>query len=120
MIRAPALIPPVIVADRFLSRLIGWIGRREAPLELLLIPHCRSVHTCFMRFPIDLIFISADRRVVRLVRGLRPWRMVTCVSARAVIEAPFGWIDDAGLVCGDGVDTLVRPGWAVTAKELTG
>lgn len=40
----------------------------------LLIDRCRSVHTCFMRYPIDVVYIGAGDIVVKVVEGLKPWR----------------------------------------------
>jgi uncharacterized membrane protein (UPF0127 family) len=105
------------VAGGFLARLIGWMGLRSAPASLLLIPGCRAVHTCFMRFPIDLIFIDADARVVGLVRGLKPWRLAACRVASSVLEAPVGWIDRSGLACGDRISNIDPFGRALEDKE---
>jgi uncharacterized membrane protein (UPF0127 family) len=53
----------------------------------LLIPRCRSVHTVGMRFPLDLTWLDARARVVRVDRAVRPWRIVTCKEAAAVVES---------------------------------
>ncbi len=79
------------------ARLRGLLGRRP-PRPLLLAP-AASVHTCFMRRPIDVVFLDAELRVVRVVRGLRPWRLAAAVGARAVLELPEG--EAAGLDAGD-------------------
>ena len=83
------------VAEGFASRLRGLMWKRDLPRgEALLIPRCAAVHTCFMRFPLDLVFLDAEDRPVRTVRGVRPWRL--CVrggpGARSVVEARAGWI----------------------------
>ena len=116
--RCPDLDHPVVVAESFLMRLRGWMGLACVPAHLLLIPGCRAVHSCFMRFAIDLIFINADRQIVSLVRGLRPWRFAACGSACAVIEAPAGWIDRRSLRCGDRLHELDLPAWANPQKDL--
>ena len=64
------------------------LGRREAA-PLLLVP-ARSVHTCGMRFAIDAVFLDADLRVVKVVRGLRPWRLASARRARVVLETEAG------------------------------
>jgi uncharacterized protein len=64
-------------AGTFLKRCMGLLGR-AAPgrgCGLLLAP-CRAVHTCFMRFSLDLFFFSRDYHVVRAVRNVGPWRFV--------------------------------------------
>ena len=70
------------------ARLRGLIARREAT-PLLLAP-ARSVHTCGMRFPIDVVFLDEDLRVLRVVHGLRPWRFASARKARAVLELEEG------------------------------
>jgi uncharacterized protein len=56
----------------------------------LLIRRCRSVHTFGMRFPLDVVFVDRDWRVVRLVRDVGPRRFVSCRDAAAVIEVAAG------------------------------
>lgn len=79
------------------SRLRGLIGRVEP--EPLLIAPARSVHTCGMRFAIDVVFLDDRLRVVRVVPGLRPWRLASARRACAVLELPAGTA--AGLRPGD-------------------
>ena len=63
------------VARTFLQRAVGLIGRRSLPPgEGLLILRCNAIHTFFMRFPIDATFLDAHDDVVRVVRGIGPWR----------------------------------------------
>ena len=63
------------VARTFLERAKGLIGRRGLePGCGLLIPRCNCIHTLFMRFPIDAVFLDRRDRVVRTIRGVRPWR----------------------------------------------
>src|SRR3954452_3426009 len=75
------------VARGFRARLLGLAFRRSAP-EALLISRCRSVHTCGMRFAIDVVFLDGEGRVLRVAERVRPWRVVSCRGARAVIEIP--------------------------------
>jgi tetratricopeptide (TPR) repeat protein len=55
------------------------------------------VHTCFMRFPIDLLFIDRNGLVLKIVSGLQPWRFASCPGAFAVLEARSGFADAHGL-----------------------
>ena len=79
----------VPVACGPLSRLLGLahLDRARAGTGLLL-PRCRSVHTFGMRFPLDLYWLDGGGEVVRVDRGVPPWRISRCGRARAVIEMP--------------------------------
>ena len=64
------------VADGFFSRARGLIARhRLAPPEGLLLRPCTSVHTAFMHYPIDVVYLDAEGSIVKVVHGLRPWRV---------------------------------------------
>jgi hypothetical protein len=70
-----------------LARLLGLAGLRVLPPHAgLLLPRTRSVHTCGMRFALDLVWLDRDGRVVRVDRAVPPWRMRGCRAARAVVE----------------------------------
>ena len=72
-----------------LARLRGLLGRPPDTPPLLLAP-ARSVHTCGMRRPIDVVFLDADLRVVKVVTHLMPWRAARAARATAVLELPAG------------------------------
>ena len=81
------------VAKTFLQRLRGLIGRKGLPPgEGMLILRCNAIHTCFMRFAIDATFLDADDKVVKVVRGIRPWRLFVWggLRARKVLETASG------------------------------
>ena len=62
------------IAGSFLARVRGLIGRKSlAPGTGLLIPHCNAIHTFFMKFPIDAVFIDRNGQVVKTVRNICPW-----------------------------------------------
>ena len=89
------LIPELLVADTFWKRSIGLMGRRSLnPRQGLLLRPCGSIHTCFMRFPIDVIFLDASGRVIRIGRNVAPWRFVWGGwKAHSVIEIQSGWLN---------------------------
>ena len=90
------------VADRPFSRLRGLMGRRGlAPGEGLLLKPTPSFHTCFMRFPIDAVFLDGTLRVVQISGELHPWRAASRRGARAVLELPAGQSARRGLAVGD-------------------
>jgi len=77
------------VARTFAERARGLIGTRGlAPGEGLLIERCNAIHTFFMSFPIDATFLDGENRVVKTVRGIRPWRLLVWGGwrARKVLE----------------------------------
>jgi uncharacterized membrane protein (UPF0127 family) len=57
------------------------------------LPRCRSVHTFAMRFPLDLVWLGAEGRAVRVDRSVPPRRLKSCLRARAVVETPAGGAD---------------------------
>ncbi|HDH28193.1 MAG TPA: DUF192 domain-containing protein [Euryarchaeota archaeon] len=95
------------VADTFFSRFRGLMLKPGLALdEGLLIeysPHLgsKSVHGFFMRFPLDLVFIDSDKRVVEIAL-LRPWRIYNPrVDCRWVLELNAGFAERHGLKVGD-------------------
>jgi uncharacterized membrane protein (UPF0127 family) len=91
------------VADNMWTRLKGLIGSRplEAGEGLLIVP-CQSVHTHFMRFPIDVVYVDAADQVVGLHHSLPPWRFGRFHRrARFVIELPAGTVEATGTEVGD-------------------
>jgi uncharacterized membrane protein (UPF0127 family) len=89
------------VADRPFSRLRGLIGRRGlVPGEGLLLKPTPSIHTWFMRFPIDAVFLDADLRVLGVSPELPPWRFAGRRRTRAVLELPGGEARRLGLEAG--------------------
>lgn len=79
-------------ARTFGARLLGLMGRNGLePNAALLLEPCPQVHTCFMRFNIDVIFLDANNCVVAVVENLKPWRMSRFyASARRTLELPGG------------------------------
>ena len=86
------------------SRRRGLLGRDdfEAGRALVLAP-CSGVHTWFMRFPIDVVFVARDGRVLKIVERLRAWRMAASLQAFATIELPAGTLQKSDLALGDRV-----------------
>ena len=76
------------MARTFRRRLVGLALRRHPPAHGLLLPRTRSVHTFGMRFALDLLWLDAAGRVVRIDRAVPPGRVRGCRRARAVVEVP--------------------------------
>jgi len=73
------------------ARALGLAGLAAAPPGAALhIPRCRSVHTFGMRFALDLIWLAADGRPVRVDRAVPPRRLRACRRARSVVEVAAG------------------------------
>ena len=69
----------------------GLLGRRDLPQgEGILLRPAGSIHTFFMRFSIDAVFLNADGVVLSIATGVRPWRVAVCKRARSVLELAAG------------------------------
>jgi hypothetical protein len=92
----------LFVAGRFWSRMVGLLGKNQLPAgEGLLIKPCNAVHMMFMRFPIDLLFLSPDYTVLKTVEKLKPWRFAACRPARMAVELAAGTVARTGTEAGD-------------------
>ena len=97
----PAGTLRIRVADRFLSRALGLlVGAPLEPGEGLLIAPCSSIHTLCMRYPIDVLFVDGQARVLRVCAEVRPGRMRFALGARGVLELRGGSAARHGLVPG--------------------
>ena len=83
--------------------MIGLIGRKEiSASEALLIPHCQSIHMVFMRFSIDVLFVSKENRVVGIVKNIRPFFLSPIFwESSYAIELPAGKIVETKTSLGD-------------------
>ena len=91
-----------VVADTPISRMRGLLGRSDlSPGEGLLLRPASAIHTWFMRFPIDAVFLDRDWRVVGISGDVRPWRARSRRGAKAVLELPAGESARRGLGVGD-------------------
>ena len=90
------------IPESAFGRARGLLGRDGLdPGAGMLIDRAGSVHMFFMRFPIDVVFLDRDWRVVGLRHGLRPWRMAAARRAVAALELPAGTAAAAGIEAGD-------------------
>ena len=92
----------LLVAARPLRRMRGLLGRSSLPAgEGILLRPAGSVHTFFMRFPIDVVFLDREQRVVGIEPGLAPWRTSRRRGAKAVVELAAGEAARRGLQVGE-------------------
>jgi hypothetical protein len=89
-------------AERSLDRMRGLLGR--PPLvagQALVIDPCSSVHTIGMGYALDVVFVDAGEKILKLCRRVVPLRMAFCWGARATLEMAPGEIDRLKLAVGD-------------------
>lgn len=95
----------VEVAGSGPTRRKGLLGRDglSAGEGLWIVP-CESVHTFFMKFPIDLVYLDRNNRVRKVRHAVGAWRISACFTAHSVIELPAGTVRESGTVKGDVVE----------------
>lgn len=90
------------LADSVPARLRGLLGRSSLePGEGVLLRPAGSIHTAFMRFPIDAVFLDRGMHVLDVAPALRPWRAAGRRGARAVLELAAGECARRGIGRGD-------------------
>jgi uncharacterized protein len=99
----PELAPSLLIhrAHSFTQRLFGLLAR--SPLqshEALFIAPCNSVHTVLMTYAIDVAFVDREGQVLKLVRGLKPYRAAACWGAHGVVEFAAGSAESWGVAVG--------------------
>jgi uncharacterized protein len=108
--RHGSLVCKCEVADTPWRRLRGLLGRPGLePGHGLLIRPGWSVHTAFMRFPIDVVFLDRQLVVLRIVPGLEPWRSASRWGAKSVLELPAGTCATVGVAAGDRLEHRSQP-----------
>ncbi len=76
----------VIEAKTFIQRGIGLLGRSSFPDDSTLwIKPCNNIHTCFMKFEMDAIFVDRELRVVRVIHNMKPYRFILYVPKAASV-----------------------------------
>jgi uncharacterized membrane protein (UPF0127 family) len=90
------------VADSSAKRRKGLLGRdRLSAGEGLWIVPCEAVHTWGMKFPIDVVYLDPEKRVIKVRNSMPPRRVSLCWSAHSVLELPAGIIEQTGTKAGD-------------------
>ena len=98
----------VLIADTFLTRFAGLMFRKKLPpaTGLYLAP-CNSVHMCFMRFAIDVVYLDKEYNIIKIVQGLKPWvGLSMCPKAWAVLELTVGEAERCRLEVGKRLCTI--------------
>jgi uncharacterized membrane protein (UPF0127 family) len=90
------------VADTSAKRRVGLLKHsRLDPGEGLWITPCESVHTFFMKFAIDLVYLSRQKKVRKVRHAVSPWRISVCLTAHSILELPAGTARETGTQPGD-------------------
>jgi hypothetical protein len=96
-------------ADSFFKKLFGLIF--SAPLkesEGLLIEDCSSIHTFWMRYPIDVLFLDSNNKVIRYFENLKPFRMTPFVKgAIKTVELKSGTVKACSIKAGDCLKLMI-------------
>ena len=102
MTRGTTLGNAIDKADTSATRNKGLLSRHglDPGTGLWIVP-CEGIHTFFMKFSIDVVYIDRKKRVRKTVKNIGPWRLSLCLPAHSVIELPVGVIDASGTKKGD-------------------
>jgi uncharacterized protein len=97
------LVPHLDVATKTWPRMKGLLGTNELPVGRgLWIHQCNSIHTFFMRYPIDCVFLNKNLKVVSLSAHVNPWRLtIPKWNADSVVELPAGQIQKLKIELGE-------------------
>ena len=96
------------IANNFFTRLKGLIGKNFLPRdEGLLIAPCKSIHMCFMKFPIDAIFVDKNFVIKKIVSNLQTWTGFSiCLNAWGVVEISAGEAKRLNLKVGEKLEVI--------------
>jgi uncharacterized membrane protein (UPF0127 family) len=100
--RSTSLGESIDIAEDSAARAKGLLKRDKLDdgSGLWIVP-CEAIHTFFMRFTIDVLYIDRKRRVRKTVKRIVPWRMSMCLPAHSVLELPAGTIERTNTQKGD-------------------
>lgn len=97
------------LADTPYARFKGLMGRARLDEDEGMLLVTWSIHTSFMRFPIDVVFLDRNLSVVRVVPGLKPWRVAIEWSAHAIVELAAGTAARAAVEPGEQLSFVANP-----------
>ena len=95
------------VADTSAKRRTGLLKHDHLdPGQGLWIVPCESVHSFFMKFPIDLVYLDRKKKVRKVRHCMVPWRLSACLSAHSILELPAGAVAATGTQRGDQLEIV--------------
>jgi uncharacterized membrane protein (UPF0127 family) len=102
------IVSNVEVAKSPWARMKGLLGRTQMPDDFgLWIKPCNNIHTCFMNFPIDVMFLNKNCEVTSTANNVQPWKLLIFdLKAHSVVELPPGTLTKAQIEKGDTIHVL--------------
>ncbi|MDD2215875.1 MAG: DUF192 domain-containing protein [Eubacteriales bacterium] len=101
------LIGMVYLADTFITRFRGLIGRKLKKNEGLLLKPCSQVHCFFMSYPIDVIYLTKEGKVLRIDDNMKPGTIgIRIKESKSVLEMPAGSCKEKGIIAGDWLNLI--------------
>ncbi len=118
--RTGAVLAPVIeTAFDSATRRRGLLGRSLPEGHALVLAPCNAIHTFWMGYPIDVLFVARDGVITKVVERLGAWRVAASFRAFATIELRAGAIDDQDLIVGDRLSVRSAPSDLLTAPDIS-
>ena len=95
------------IADNVFSRGLGLIGRGSWKSKGMLLKNTNAIHTVFVRFPIDVVFLDKHFKILRVAENLQPFRFSPIIwKAKHVLELPTGTIKNKSLLVGNKIQLV--------------
>ncbi|MDR3256854.1 MAG: DUF192 domain-containing protein [Endomicrobium sp.] len=97
---------PIIKAETFWERFSGFMFKKSANYALLF-NNCKSIHTCFMRFDVDVVYLDKSNRVLKVIKSLQPFKVAFLVkNSASILEIPSNMTNAEELAIGKKIDCL--------------
>lgn len=97
----------VIEATTFMQRLVGLLAQNDLDKNsAMYFPNCNNLHTWFMRFNIDIVFVDKEFKVKSLHENVGPFRLKVDMKAYSAIEMSAGAAKAAGIEVGDQLNVV--------------
>ncbi len=100
----------VEIAGNFTKRLKGLLGRTGLNRgESMILYPCSSIHTYFMNFPIDVLFINRDAVVLKTIENMKPYKISPLIKeSYMVVELPAGCLSATGTTAGHHLEIILN------------
>jgi uncharacterized protein len=97
------ILKNIKTASGFTERLLGLMFKKSLhQAGGLFIPECKSIHTCFMKFPLDIVFVDKNYIAIKIFKNLKPWKITPIVfKAFGVFEFESGIVEKEKISQGD-------------------